>query len=623
MNLKRFLTTAALMAAIMAPLTLNSAVKDLPVKRVNGKLYHYMEVPANETVYSLCYKLDISKDELVRNNPSVADGLRAGMTLFFPFEDDSSSASSASSAPASSRTTSPATTDNGDLRYKVTRGETVFGIAAKFGVKTDDIFKANPILKNGLKAGQTIIIPGVAPKPESTVATPDVAQAADPVTAPSVPEAETIGYVVKKNETFYSIAVAHGISVAALEAANPDITYLREGQVLNIPVKRIPAPDNEALSEAQGTDPIVVYADTVADNPSTAQGPKEISVAVMLPFMLDEENPPKNALRYTEFYKGLLIAVDSLRNSGKPVNITAYDTEGTLLKVSEALSDSTFRRHTAIIAPDNAAQLAILAEYGRNNGVKVLNTFLVRDESYASNPAVMNGNLPSQMMYTKASDALLQRLTYSVPVFVSVKGSDNDKADFTNEFKKILNDNGKHFVEIEIDGRLSTQDLSPLSTDGNYTFIPTTSRQADLNKIMPGLIEWRDINITPLVRLFGYPEWTTFRGETLSNMHNLNTTVYTRFFTDEDSREATIIDDKFKKWYGTKMEPAVPRQGLLGFDTGMFLIQALTSDDFTRNYDGVQNGFNFTTPDDTTGCYNQTLYFVNFRPGNITVKTRI
>ena len=45
------------------------------------RLYHYYEVPAKETVYSLCYKLDITKDEMIRHNPSVADGLRSGMKI--------------------------------------------------------------------------------------------------------------------------------------------------------------------------------------------------------------------------------------------------------------------------------------------------------------------------------------------------------------------------------------------------------------------------------------------------------------------------------------------------------------------------------------------------------------
>ncbi len=580
---------------------LHAAVKDLPVKTVNGRLYHYYEVPAKETVYSLCYKLDISKDEMIRHNPSVADGLRAGMTLFFPVEESAETAVQPSAAPGRV------------VSHHVQKGETIFGIAHKYGVNTEAVIEQNPVLKNGLKAGQTIqiTVPG-------TVVEPKVAESAPAQPAPVQP-AGVKGYIVKKKETFYSIAVANGLSVAALEAANPGVTSLKEGQVLNIPVREVPAQTVADASAAPTGDKSV--AEATADSVTVAAADKSVSLAVMLPFMLNEESPSKNACRYTEFYKGLLLAVDSLRNNGTPIHVTAYDTEGSVLKVREALTDSTFRRHNAIIAPDNSAQMAILAEYGKNNNVKVVNTFIVRDDSYLTNPDMVQANLPSQLMYRKAIDALMERFENATPVFLNIKGTTGDKTDFVGELRKSLDAKGKTYMEVEADGRLTVADLKPLPADGNYVFVPATGRQADLNKLMPGIIEWRDQAVTPTVQLFGYPEWTTFRGETLENMHNLNTTVYSRFYTDEESARTKDIDARYKQWYGARMENAVPRLGLLGFDTGMFVIPYMLNGG--DKYDGVQNGYYLVRSGENGGAYNDALYFVTFRPGNVTDKTRI
>ena len=104
MNFSRFTTLAALIGAASL-ISLQAAVKDLPTKKVNGKLYHYYEVPAKETVYSLCHKLDITKDEIIRHNPAVADGLRKGMVLFFPAQESLSVATTAT-APDSDNATS-------------------------------------------------------------------------------------------------------------------------------------------------------------------------------------------------------------------------------------------------------------------------------------------------------------------------------------------------------------------------------------------------------------------------------------------------------------------------------------------------------------------------------------
>ncbi len=600
MNFSRF-TIAAILMGAASVFALHAAVKDLPVKTVNGRLYHYYEVPAKETVYSLCYKLDISKDEMIRHNPSVADGLRAGMTLFFPVEESAETAVQPSAVPGRV------------VSHHVQKGETIFGIAHKYGVNTEAVIEQNPVLKNGLKAGQTIqiTVPGTAVEPK--VAEPAPAQPAQEQPA------GVKGYIVKKKETFYSIAVANGLSVAALEAANPGVTSLKEGQVLNIPVREVPAETVADASAAPTGDKSV--AEAAADSVTVAAADKSVSLAVMLPFMLNEESPSKNACRYTEFYKGLLLAVDSLRNNGTPIHVTAYDTEGSVLKVREALTDSTFRRHNAIIAPDNSAQMAILAEYGKNNNVKVVNTFIVRDDSYLTNPDMVQANLPSQLMYRKAIDALMERFENATPVFLNIKGTTGDKADFVGELRKSLDAKGKTYMEVEADGRLTVADLKPLPADGSYVFVPATGRQADLNKLMPGIIEWRDQAVTPTVQLFGYPEWTTFRGETLENMHNLNTTVYSRFYTDEESARTKDIDARYKRWYGARMENAVPRLGLLGFDTGMFVIPYMLNGG--DKYDGVQNGYYLVRSGENGGAYNDALYFVTFRPGNVTDKTRI
>ncbi|MDE6066289.1 MAG: LysM peptidoglycan-binding domain-containing protein [Duncaniella sp.] len=612
MNFSRFAAITAL-AGLSSMMSLQAAVKDLPIKNVNGRMYHYYEVPAKETVYSLCYKLNVTKEDLIKNNPAVADGLRAGMTLFFPVDGDNAATST---QPAHRRS----------ISYEVQKGETIFGIAQKHGVRTEDIIAWNPVLKNGLKAGQTIRIEVADDTSDSSTAVADHTVA--PVEQPTVVEQRMEGYIVKKKETFYSIARAHNMSVADLEAANPGITSLRAGQVLNIPVN-VSVTAGEVADNVASTEPAEVASgnDAVNTEPvdlsgvSVASTERPVSVAVMLPFMLKEDNMSKNAARYTEFYKGFLLAVDSLRASGAPIHVTAYDTEGSVIKVREAITDPAFRNHTAIIAPDNAAQLAVLAEYGRNNNVKVFNTFIVRDDSYETNPAVMQGNLPSSLMYRKAIDALMVRLDYSTPVIVSVKDSQNDKADFITALRSALDAAGKTHIDIEVDGSLTPADLSALNAGGNYMFIPTSSRQADLNKLMPGIIEWRDQTGSSMVRMFGYPEWTTFRGETLANMHNLNTTVYSRFFTDEGGARVRDIDTRYKKWYGTQMENAVPRQGLLGFDTGMYVLLSLTG--HPEGYDGVQNGYYYITPSQDGGAYNDALYFINYRPGNIIDKSRI
>lgn len=613
MNLSRKVTISALLWA-SASLVASAAVKDLPVRTINGKIYHYYEVPAKETVYSLCYKLGITKDRLIKDNPAVADGLKAGMILFFPME---------TSTEPSHDNNKVATSI---INHKVQKGETIFGIAKQYGISTEELMAQNPVLQEGLKAGQVITVKTVAQN-----SSPMAPESATPVM-----EKQMNAYIVKKKETFYSIAHEHGVSVAELEAANPGVTSLKAGQVLNIPGEvrlsddEKPAETSVAV-ETPSTDPsgslsvgsTSLPSDSVpADTTLAAPVDKRaLSIAVMLPFMLKEENPSKSAQRCTEFYKGLLLAADSLRHSSTPIHLTAFDTEGSSLTVRETLSQADFKDFDYIIAPDNAEQLAIIGEWSKNNSTKVLNAFVVKNDSYVTNREMMQGNLPSPLMLEKAVEGMSERLRYSTPVFVSINNTASDKADFASMLKKSLDAKGISYMELAVDGKLMPANLKALPSDGNYTFIPLSGKQADLNKIMPGIIEWRDEAITPGVKLFGYPEWITFRGETLENMHKLNTTVYSRFYADEESSRTRELEDRFRRWYGKGMDAAVPRQGLLGFDTGMFLIESFA--DGVDKYDGVQNGYHFVTSSPDGGSYNDVLYFINFRPGGVTEKINL
>lgn len=66
---------------------INLSGADLPTKTINGKEYFYREVKSKETIYGITKELGITKADIIKYNPSVADGLRAGMTLYFPVDE--------------------------------------------------------------------------------------------------------------------------------------------------------------------------------------------------------------------------------------------------------------------------------------------------------------------------------------------------------------------------------------------------------------------------------------------------------------------------------------------------------------------------------------------------------
>lgn len=669
-NILRYAVSATLFA-----LTLQGSALNLPQKTINGHTYYIYQVQPRETIYSLCKSLGVTKEDVVKYNPTVADGLRAYQTLYFPTEAFQS---------LTTESTSPSTPST----YTVKNGDTIYGICKDNGITTGELLAANPNIADGIKVGMTLTIPqkGQSKQPSEAKASQpnnsgyvyhNISQgetlyslakqydtsvenillsnpglAPDNYTAGSTirilpgknavtdhaaavtahPNHKT--YRVKKDETLYSIARKHGITVADIEEANPGLSTIEKDQLIFIPDKKKTKKNEQAKQKEPKKDtaddiqvcPIEEESPTPMPDVHREARPREVRLCVMLPFMLSQEKPEKQALLYTDFYKGLLIAVDSLRNSRTPIHITAFDTANSLDTVNMLLKRPEMKDMDVIIGADDDAQLAAISRFATSNDINVLNLFSIKSTLYTDSPCMIQGNIPHDLMYSKAIEGFLSTMQGRTPVFLS-RNERGDKEEFISMLKETLDAKGITYKEIRYHEFLSVGDLASLDETTNYTFIPQSGSHSEFSKIINALRKYKSEAIDPdHVQLFGYPEWITFRGELRERMQYVNTTIYSRFYSDADSYRTKDIDERFKKWYGRSMMLAVPMQGTLGFDTGMFLIKALSNGNLRDGkyiYDGVQNGFYLVRPDKNGGLVNELLYMINFRPSGITERITI
>ena len=250
---------------ILIPRTSSKGIKSKVQSKV-ATLETKHEVQPKETLFGIAKQYEISLEELNVANPELAEtGLKAGQKIKIPTKDnqknvdvikkeipkseskkelvlkDKNGKSAAESEVLKTTT----------LTHEVLPSETKFGIAKQYGISVADLDSANPILESeALKAGQKIRIPV---KEGTEVSQPIVKQAE--VVSPikievkekaketivvinkeAVEEnAATVTHEVLAKETKFGIAKKYGISVADLEAQNPNIVKnLYVGAKLNI-----------------------------------------------------------------------------------------------------------------------------------------------------------------------------------------------------------------------------------------------------------------------------------------------------------------------------------------------------------------------------------------------------
>ena len=189
--------------------------------------------------------------------------------------------------------------------YVVQTGDTLTAIAARFGVTLAALEAANPQITdpNHIFAGQVVTIPGSFPAPGPA-------------------------YVVQTGDTLTAIAARFGVTLAALEAANPQITdpnHIFAGQVVTIPGS-FPAPGPAYVVQTGDTLTAiatrfgVTLAALEAANPQitdpnrifpgqiiTCGGPKS-ALYVMRPARYSWSSRPSRSCRRTAFVSGSVVS---------------------------------------------------------------------------------------------------------------------------------------------------------------------------------------------------------------------------------------------------------------------------------------------------------------------------
>lgn len=646
--------TAFVAGAVMC-LCAYGAVTELPVTTVKGVECYYYDVQPKESIYQVAHKLGVTREQITEHNPSASDGLKPRMRLYFPlsvFAADPGTRKAVYAAAA------------GISTHVVKKGETIYGIARQYGMSPDYLASLNPQAADGIRVGDVLKI--TEPDNASSRPVPEeddyaYAKATQTQAERSLTDADGfLIYEIKPGDTLFSVANRHGSTLDAVLEANPglDPLHYNAGQHIRIPSETMSvtyetvASKTAAASTVADTGNYVASASADIDNDvdfdndndedsatePVAEEPEArgvMNVAVMLPFMLAEENPSRTTQLYTEFFKGMLMAADTLRNDkGAQVKFHFYDTAASLDTVNAIIRRPEIADMDMVVAPDNSDQLAAIMA-AVDPETLVLNIFAVKDETFRSHRNMIQTNIPHDAMYARAIDAFMDKYQGVLPVFLNRNAGQADKDSFVRALKERLIAEGRDFREVSFTGSLSDDDFASLDPDLTpVVLVPNSGSKNEFAKFVGAIKALRDRATRPSnVTVFGYPEWVTFRGDSFDELCDLDATIYSRFLANDTRSEIRGLKEHYKALYGDDMFEAVPTQGILGYDTGVFIIKGLRQMDevgvFPSEYDGVQSYLKLGWSGETTtdpvsgemksegGLVNDALYIISYRPGGI------
>ena len=302
------------------------------------------QVVAKQTLYSISKMYGVEKEEIIRLNPEIENGIiKIGQILRIPVSDKTKAQVQDNVAKQinSDKTTvqhevkaqQPVLPKKKYVTYEVkSRKETLYGISKQFGVSINEIIEANPYAQDGIKKGDILQIPVV----EENI----------PKTSGS-----DILHIVKPKETIYGISKQYNITKEDLLRANPK---LENGLMIG----------DTILITSSSPQPTT----TPTDNNAIVQK-ATYRIAYMLPFSAEEDKNSTNIDRFIEFYRGSLLAMEKIKEQGISLEVYTFDTQLGTTKINDILKNGIPKTVDMIIGPAYPEQVAIVADYAKKNNV--------------------------------------------------------------------------------------------------------------------------------------------------------------------------------------------------------------------------------------------------------------
>lgn len=374
---------------------------------------------------------------------------------------------------------------------------------------------------------------------------------------------------VKRKETIFGIARENGITIDELIKANPEMSTpgyeLKKGDFIKIPYPKDAAPTVAQSSAA--TQQIAMPANTVAKEKDMRQ--REIRLGIMLPL----HNDNGDGKRMVEYYRGVLMACDSLKSQGISTDVRAWNlAEDT--DINTVLSDPNAADRDVIIGPLYSKQVKALGDFALKHDIRVLMPFSINTQEIYNNynlfQAYQNGNMLNEAYVQR----FYQRFKDCHPILIDCNDSTSTKGGFTGSLRRMLE---QHGIVYSITNLKSSEAMfkKAFSMNQRNIVILNTSRSTELNVAFAKLNGLLTSTPGILISMFGYPEWLMYTRNHLDNFYKFDVYVPSTYYMDPLAPRTERIKQKYRWNFHQDMQSYHARFAVTGFDHAFFFLKGL------------------------------------------------
>jgi hypothetical protein len=418
---------------------------------------------------------------------------------------------------------------------------------------------------------------------------------------------------VKKKETIFGISRQYGLTIQELVDANPGMNSpgyeLKKDDYIVIPypkqvvMESAPVPEESTTS----TQPALVAKRALA-------GERSIRIGVMLPL----HDISSDGRRMVEYYRGVLMACDSLKKLGISVNVHAWNTPEDK-EISSVLRDPNAKRCDFIIGPLYSKQMAQLSDFVSQHDIKLVIPFSINASELTTNRNIFQIYQSANLFNESVIDQFMRQFKGCHPVFIDCNDTTSTKGIFTFGLRRRLEMEGISYGLTNLKSSEGYFRRNFSASQPNIVIL-NTGRSAELNVAIAKLNGLMSTSPNLLISLFGYPEWLTYTKEHLDNFYMYDTYIPAAFHYMPLMSNTMRLQQKYRQNFRKEMVQTMPRLAITGFDHTMFFVKGFLKygRDFTgapglSDYQPVQTPLKFERMGNG-GLRNRSIVFMHYLP---------
>lgn len=609
----------------LVPISVFSQPDKSPIKKINGKEYFIHTVKRGETVSGICKKYKALVSTVMNENPNAGDNIKPGDELKIPVTDRNrprtSDVTTTATTPTTTTTQPDTTKATQGKKHTVERGETIYGIARKYGMTQEALIALNPGAADGIAPGDVLLLSDSS----NTTTMTNVA-----------PKRIMVGYNVKPQETLFSISRKFNISVDSIKLLNNGLPEgLKSGSIINLNVTEagVAIIKNE---NGGNIEPLVVPIDRTNQvlNSDFKSGKKEkYTVGLIMPFMFeknqqymrDNDNRERSLMyeptrQSMDFYHGVKLALDSLSKSGLNVTLNIYDTARDTVAIRKICETTEFSELDLIIGPIENVEL--VGRYAKKYRIPMVCPAAYSNRVLLDNPFIFKMVGSASVMADKASRYIVNN--YKDQNIIIIDGKGKNDIGMVKAYTKYLNrylmkETGtKDSVKVLAMDYFSMKTLEPhiITSKKNIIVIPSNDfvyvsvAMSNLHKYLA-----RYNHKTVEVIVFGTEEWIKMEQIDVNYKLRTQTHIPAPALVDFDTLPTQNFTRSFRHNYKTDPD----KYALMGFDVSYFWLAGYLNHGLDFNamvtqydVDMLHTGMRFIRLNETSGYLNSNVYILKY-----------